>query len=62
MLLNFVCIGADGLEVEKDISLGQHWPVLRVEHVKIVYLLIGQVSTEITSSEDKSTHRTGRDG
>ena len=46
VLLDFVRVGTDGLEVEKDIPLGQHWSVLRVEHVKIVYLLIGQVPTE----------------
>jgi len=46
VLLDFIGVGTDGLEIEEDIPLGQHRPVLRVEHVKIVYLLIGQVSTE----------------
>ena len=46
VLLDFVRVSTDGLEIEKDIPLGQHWSVLRVEHVKIVYLLISQVLTE----------------
>jgi hypothetical protein len=46
VLLDFICIGTDGLEIEEDLPLGQHWSVLRVEHVKIVYVPIGQVSTE----------------
>jgi hypothetical protein len=45
VLLDFIRVGTDGLEVEEDIPLGQHRPILRVEHVKIVYLPIGQVPT-----------------
>ena len=46
VLLDFIGVGTDGLEIEEDIPLGQHWPVLRIEHIKIVYPLISQVPAE----------------
>jgi len=62
LLLNIVCIGTDSLEVEEDLPLVQHRPVLRIKHVKIVYMPIGQVSTEKHNKGGDGTHRTGPGG
>jgi hypothetical protein len=63
VLLDLVSVGTDRLEVEEDLALGQHRPVLRVEHIKIVWTpidyLIGQVRddartgrTELAATDD----------
>ena len=66
VLEDFVRIRADGLEIEEDLPLGQHWPVLGVEHVKVVCTPIGPsvnwARRRRTIGKEGNTHRTGRGG
>jgi hypothetical protein len=72
VLLDFIRIRTDGLKIEEDLPLGQHWPVLRVEDVKIVYVSINRsiargeaqyrsrgrrVRTELAATDDNDVSR-----